>query len=195
MGALSSSKDTLGYARMMRIFAIAMLVVATSALPSTRVPSSISTMEPSEQAQATITELLQAGKDEGACADLAAATIKEVEDSVDNQQKILNALDTGADCPKEGQDTVDSANAGLQQAQKNKEDADAAWVAAKTAMVKLGPKTLSSLSPGDCGFVFNDPAYTSAKSTAETTAVAAGGAVTSAQQAVVDAQEAQAKLV
>merc|ERR1712178_158142 len=110
-------------------------------------------------------------KDEGACADLADATIKEVVDSVDNQQKILDALDTGADCPKEGQDAVDAATADLQTANKNKQDADAALAAAKTAMVKISPKALSSLQKEDCGFVFNDPAYLSAKTTAENAAV------------------------
>jgi hypothetical protein len=184
---------------MMKIFAIAALVVAASALPSNvEEPVSAAHRQAAEEAQSTITELLQAGKDEGACADLADATIKEVVDSVDNQQKILDALDTGADCPKEGQDAVDAATAGLQTANKNKQDADAALAAAKTAMVKISPKALSSLQKEDCGFVFNDPAYLSAKTTAEnaqTAATTAAGAVMSATKAVEDAKAAQEELI
>merc|ERR1711871_1134124 len=199
MGLFLPRKIHTASVRMMKIFAIAALVVATSALPSNvEEPVSATHRQAAEEAQSTITELLQAGKDEGACADLADATIKEVVDSVDNQQKILDALDTGADCPKEGQDAVDAATADLQTANKNKQDADAALAAAKTAMVKISPKTLSSLQKEDCGFVFNDPAYLSAKTTAEnaqTAATAAAGAVESATKAVDDAKAAQQELI
>jgi len=93
---------------------------------------------------------------------------------------------------------VDAATAGLQTANKNKQDADAALAAAKTAMVKISPKALSSLQKEDCGFVFNDPAYLSAKTTAEnaqTAATAAAGAVESATKAVDDAKAAQQELI
>merc|ERR1711871_1066463 len=190
MGLFLPRKIHTASVRMMKIFAIAALVVATSALPSNvEEPVSATHRQAAEEAQSAITELLQAGKDEGACADLADATIKEVEDSVANQQKILNSLDTGADCPKKGQDAVDNAKGQLQAAIKNKKDADDAWAAAKTAMVKISPKSLSSLNPNDCGFVFNDPAYESAKTAAENAeaaAVAAAGVVTSAEKAVDD---------
>merc|ERR1740127_330688 len=73
-----------------------------------------------QEAQDYVTELLQDGKDQGACADLAAATIKEVQDEVATQQKILDSLDTGADCPNKGQAAVDSAQSTLDQANKDK---------------------------------------------------------------------------
>ena len=44
--------------------------------------------DPVAAARSTITELLQKGNDESACADLAATTIKEVVDSVDATQKV-----------------------------------------------------------------------------------------------------------
>lgn len=44
--------------------------------------------DPAVDAKNTVDMLLQQGKDQGACADLASATISEVQNSVDAQQKV-----------------------------------------------------------------------------------------------------------
>merc|ERR1719460_273198 len=102
----------------MKLFLLALVATAVVALPSPDLPDSTvpetglvdtNAFDPAKEAQAAITVMLQEGKDEGACASLASATIKEVEDGVAGQQKILNALDTGASCPSEGQAGVDAA--------------------------------------------------------------------------------------
>merc|ERR1719473_862613 len=108
---------------MMKIFALLAFVGVATALPSTAddiVPEGFdaSGMAPPtdflevsafDEAKATVQSMIQAGKDQGACADLAAATVKEVEDSVDAAQKILDSLHTGSDCPNKGQGAVDAA--------------------------------------------------------------------------------------
>jgi len=151
-----------------------------------------------EEAKATVESMIKAGKDEGACADLASATIKEVEDAVDSQQKALDSLDTGADCTSKNQEEVDAAQGNLDQANKDKTDADAAAAAAAGADVTFSPKPLSSLTPGQCGTFFTDPAYTSAQAAAEaakTAATQAAGAVTAAEAGLKAAQEAQQEAI
>lgn len=85
----------------MKIIALLAFVGVATALPSTDaiVPSSqwdgvdttLVEVSAFNEAKATVQSMITAGKDEGACADLAAATIKEVEDSVDGQQKVQRA--------------------------------------------------------------------------------------------------------
>merc|ERR1711871_1560545 len=138
------------------------------------------------EAKAAVASMIKAGKDEGACADLASATIKEVEDAVDSQQKALDSLDTGADCASKNQEEVDAAQGNLDQANKDKTDADAAAAAAAGADVAFSPKPLSSLTPGQCDTFFTDPAYTSTQ---------AAGAVTAAEAGLKAAQEAQQEAI
>merc|ERR1711959_290081 len=105
---------------MMKIFALLAFVGVATALPSTAddivpegfdasgmaPPANFLEVSAFDEAKATVESMIQAGKDEGACADLAAATVKEVEDSVDAAQKTLNSLNTGSDCPNKGQGGV-----------------------------------------------------------------------------------------
>merc|ERR1712124_103066 len=154
---------------MMKIFALLAFVAVATALPSTSaivpewdgVDTTLLQTSAFDEAKATVESMIQAGKDEGACADLAASTVKEVEDSVDAAQKTLNSLNTGSDCPNKGQGAVDAAQSALNQANKDKEAADAAASAAASASVNFGSMPLSSLTEGQCGVFFNSAAYTS----------------------------------
>merc|ERR1719454_724826 len=193
---------------MMKIFALLAFVGVATALPSTAddivpegfdasgmaPPTDFSEVSAFDEAKATVQSMIQAGKDQGACGDLAAATVKEVEDSVDAAQKILDSLNTGSDCPNKGQGAVDAAQSALDQANKDKEAADAAASAAASASVNFGSMPLSSLTEGQCGVFFNSAAYTSAVATKESTANAAtqaAAAVTAAEAGVNAAKEAQ----
>merc|ERR1711988_1529839 len=190
-------------ATMMKMMMITMLAFAAlaTALPSAdevvpemELMQATATMSAHAEAKATVESMIQAGKDEGACADLAAASIKEVEDAVDSNQKILDGLDTGADCPNKGQSAVDAAQSALDNAQNEKQSADAAAAAAASASVDFGSVPLSSLTPGQCDVFFNGAAYTSAVATKESTAnaaIQAGAAVTAAEAGLKAAQEAQ----
>merc|ERR1711988_424541 len=187
---------------MMKILTLLAFLAVATALPSTSsiVPewdgldTTLLEVNAFDEAKATVESMIQAGKDEGACADLAAASIKEVEDAVDSNQKILDGLDTGADCPNKGQSAVDAAQSALDNAQNEKQSADAAAAAAASASVDFGSVPLSSLSPGQCDVFFNGAAYTSAVATKESTAnaaIQAGAAVTAAEAGLKAAQEAQ----
>merc|ERR1711988_40680 len=139
-------------ATMMKMMMITMLAFAAlaTALPSAdevvpemEIMQATATMSAHAEAKATVESMIKAGKDEGACADLAAATIKEVEDAVDGHQKILDSLDTGSDCAQEGQEEVDSGKDSLEQANKDKVAIDAA-----NADVNFAPVAYNSLTPG-----------------------------------------------
>jgi len=188
--------------KMMKIIALLAFAGVATALPSTDaivpewdgVDTTLVEVSAFDEASATVQSMITSGKDEGACADLAAATTKEVSDSVDGQQKMLDSLDTGADCPNKGQGAVDAAQSALDQANKDKEDADAAGASAASADVNFGPKPLSGLTPGNCEAFFSDPAYTSAKAAEESAkqaATQAAGAVGAAEAGLKAAQDAQ----
>merc|ERR1711939_286984 len=122
MGALLIIASVIARKMMMKIFAVIAVAVSVSAIPSADevVPEmdliqSTAFESVHAEAKAAVESMIKAGKDEGACADLAAATIQEVEDAVDGHQKILNSLDIGADCVQEGQEEVAAAEAALEQ--------------------------------------------------------------------------------
>merc|ERR1719453_834196 len=163
----------------MKLFIIAVaLTVAVSAIPSVeRLPEDAfveandipASADPSRfhermhaEAKGQIDSLLQEGKDMGACESLASTAEKEITDSVAAQQQILDALDTGDGCSKKGQGAVDSAQAGVEKAQKDLADAEAAYGAAQSAPIQFAPKGMNVLTPGQCGVFFSDGAYTGA---------------------------------
>jgi hypothetical protein len=154
--------------------------------------------DPAVDAKNTVDMLIQEGKDEGACADLASATISEVQNSVDAQQKILDTLDTGSDCPNKGQAAVDVAQQTFNDAQKAQADAAAAQASAEDAPITFQPKPLGSLKEGECGAFFSDPAYTqavAAKNAAKEAANQAQGGSKAAEAGLKGAQDAQAAAI
>jgi len=136
---------------------------------------------------------LVADKGNGACADLAAATIEEVKQAVAVEQATLNKIATGADCSSEGQTAIDAAKGSLAAAQQAKTDADTALADAKGTKINFGDFVFDSLSPGNCQSMFESAAYTSQKAAVDAAtdgASQAAGKVTQAQTAVDDAEAA-----
>merc|ERR1711871_1915055 len=198
---------TIGH-RMLRIFSIVAFIALANALPSSDsiVPEVELQQEftvdwrktVAQDAQDQITLLLQEGKDDGACADLATATLKEVDDSVDAQQSILNALDDGSNCPNEGQAAVDAAQSTLESATAALADAEKAFADAENAPVSVGPKAFSTLTKGNCDFFFSDSSYTGAEAafgSAKTALDQAKGAEKAASDALSAAKTAQEKAI
>jgi len=182
---------------------IALLIAATAvvALPSANdiVPEeSLVQVSAFQEAKASVDALLQEGKDEGACASLADASIKEVEDAVASQQKILDSMGTGASCPKEGQPAVDAAKAALQTAEENAQGAQQALDSANTAPVTFAAVGLDELDGDKCDIMFEDEAYKKAEQDIKDAKKAKGeadGAVAAAKQALQNAQDTQAQMV
>merc|ERR1712086_393599 len=151
-----------------------------------------------KQAKVTIESMLQSGTDKGTCADLAAATIKEVTDAVSSQQQILEALQTGAHCLKEGEEEVKAAQQTLANAEQAKKDAKGKLAEANAAPIQFAPTSMDNIEEGQCGNFFVDAAYAGAKKTyedAETAVTAASGQITAAKKSCTEAQTAQQEAI
>merc|ERR1711988_368904 len=92
------------------------------------------------EAKDTVTNLLQAGKDDAACRTLAKATAVDVNDSVAASQKAVANLPNGAQCNNEGQPLV------------------------KKAGSNFGDYVVSSLDGKSCSPFFNSNVWRNAKS-------------------------------
>jgi len=161
---------------MMKLLLCVALCAFATALPSadvdaaTVVPESApeapdtNLMEASyNDAKDTVTALLQEGKDDSACRDMAKATADEVTASVENQQKQLAAMDNGDSCNDEGQGLIDTANKNQEEADKAKTDANKALNEAKSEKFNFGDFDYNSLTEGQCGTFFNSQTWKDAK--------------------------------
>jgi len=151
-----------------------------------------------EAASQEITQLLQQGNDESACADLAKTLSDEVTNSVDEANKQLSALDDGSSCPSEGQDAVSAAQSNKENADKAASAAKNAQAAATDASVDFGEFSLASLESKECGQFWEVPAYKSAvtaKAAADEDAVKTEAAAKAAADALDEAEKAAATAV
>merc|ERR1711998_208039 len=120
---------------MRAIVIVAVLALAVNAIPSSDVVPETELFDESAddyaKAKATVQSLLEAGKNDKACRDLATSSKKAIEDDVKADQKILDALPDGSDCAKKGQALVTSTKAEADKAAKAEKEAKAAQDAAK----------------------------------------------------------------
>jgi hypothetical protein len=117
-----------------------------------------------EYARKHIQTLMETGKNDKECRDLATASKKAIEDDVKADQKILDALPDGSDCKKEGQPLVSSSMNSLTQAKSDKDGAKKKLDKAKATNVDFGSIPYNQLTPGQCGTFFNHASYKNAKS-------------------------------
>merc|ERR1712072_465251 len=113
----------------MKIVFILALAVSAYALPSTEdsvvpeetvlVETAPDTVNIQEMVHQEAEDFLQQNG-QNACKSLADATEKEVTDNVAAEQAILNKIDTGANCPNEGQASVKAAEQDLKNAEDEK---------------------------------------------------------------------------
>lgn len=145
-----------------------------------------------------VQSLLEVGKTKDACKSLADSSIKAIDDSVKNAQKIMNAVPKGSACNQEGQQAVDAATKTHNAAAKKAADAKAAASKAKAHPVKFKDVTIAEIKAGDCSAFFSDPAYTAAKTAAAASGnkqAKAEGEAKVAKAALDDAVAAQKKAV
>jgi len=148
--------------------------------------------------KATIASLIQSGKDDSACADLATATADEVTNSVQAQQKTLANMDNGDQCNGEGQNLIDNANSAKTAADQAKTDAATALAAAQNEKFNFGDFSINELTEGQCGSFFNSGVYVAAKAkrdAAQQVLNTKTAEATAAAQAVEDAKAAAEDLV
>lgn len=176
---------------MMKIAVALAFIAVCTALPSQVVPET-EFVTAYDEAKAMVASLQKAGKDDGACANLAAATIKEVEDAVSAAQSGLSALDTGADCHSKGQPAIDAAQKALDDGNQAVSDAEKTNSDALAAPVDFGTHAFGSLKRGECGAFFDQSGFLMAENTAKAAADAltqAKGAIKGFQDNLATAQE------
>jgi len=138
-----------------------------------------------------VTVLLQEGKDDSACADLAKSLIDEVTDKVDSANKLIATLDDGSDCSSKGQDAVATATTNKENAEKAATEAASAASSAADTEVDFGSYSLTALTEGTCAQFWSDPSYTAAKKTAAEAGTAQTEADAKAKAAEAPLQAAQ----
>merc|ERR1711871_1751305 len=116
-----------------------------------------------EDAKQTVTGLMQAGKKDAACKELADASKKEVTDSVAAQQKAVKAMPNGSQCKDEGKELVTAAEADVKKAKSAVTDAQNKVNAAKAVKINFGDMVVSSLDGKKCSNFYNSLVYTNAK--------------------------------
>ena len=148
--------------------------------------------------------------DAAECQAFATNVISDIGTSVDAEQDLLDAIDTGSGCASEGQEAVTKAQAALTTAQDNlaKSTADLASalnakVTTCTAPVVLGV-SIRALGFGTCYDYSSDPSVVTARSvcasfkvvlaSADKTATTAQTKADDAQTAITDAEAEAARL-
>lgn len=192
-----------------KVFTILALAAMVTAMPSATVPESATaaqefhvtgytTSEQYGMAKAAVTALLQEGKDDSACRDLAKTTADEVTNSVNAQQKTLEALPNGGQCGGEGQDLINTATKAETDAKQAKTDAASALSAAEDEKFNFGDFSYTQLTEGQCGTFFNSDVWKNAKTKVQAAQTAynnAESAVTTATKNVAAAKKQAADLV
>merc|ERR1719399_727659 len=143
---------------MMKIAVALAFIAVCTALPSStqEVVPETEFVTAYDEAKAEVASLQRAGKDDGACANLAAATIKEVSDAVSAAQAGLDALDTGADCHQKGQPAIDAGNQAVEDAEKTHADALA-------TPIDFGTHAFGGLKRGECDVFFENAQFLAAE--------------------------------
>jgi hypothetical protein len=150
-------------------------------------------------AKKRVTQMLQTGKDENACKDLAKVTSDEVIASVATQQKTLDSLPKGGEeCDDEGQGLISNAESGLKEAQDTQQTKAQALTDANSQKINFGDFAFDQLQEGQCSSFFNQKVWQDAKAavaTATTELNTANAAVTAAEKALNDAKLEAAEMV
>jgi len=178
---------------MMRSLIILTLVAMAVGVPQTEADAPVPEVELSQAtveaaAHESIQALSEAGKSDTACRNMAKADSKAIEDDIKADQKLINALPTGASCHKHtgnGSAQIRAAKSALSKAKDAASRAKTNCNNAKKAPVKVGKIPLTALSKGKCSAVFGT-AYKNAVKKKD----AACAAQTAAESEVVAFQKA-----
>jgi len=149
-------------------------------------------------AKKKVAAMLETGKDDNACRELAKATSDTVTADVATQQKTLDAMPTGSECADEGQDLITDAKEALRETEETKTAKTKALALVNSKKIDFGEFQYDQLAEGKCGSFFNQKVWKDAKAavaTATQELASAAAAVTPAKKAVETAEAAAANLV
>merc|ERR1712070_408027 len=130
--------------------------------PETELEESYSPEQAHAEAQQSIDALLQEGKKDSACRNLATGTKKEITDGQRNTQRLVNRMDVGKNCHTAGLAAYNAAKSRETSARNQYHSANNACNRAKGARVQVGAKSLSQFKVG-CAAFLNDGKYIAAK--------------------------------
>jgi len=125
--------------------------------------SAISHNDDFENAKATVQELLQSGKDDNACRDLAKASSHEVKTSIATQQKVLDGMSKGESCDTEGQDLIKTAKNALKAAKLDENTKKDELEKAQNKNINFGDFSFKQLTEGKCDQFFAQKVWKDAK--------------------------------
>merc|ERR1712167_494086 len=131
--------------------------------PETELGESYSPEQAHAEAQQSIDALLQEGKKDSACRNLATGTKKEITDGQRNTQRLVNRMDVGKNCHTAGLAAYNAAKSRETSARNAYHTANNAYNRAKGARVKTSPFTVSKVKANGCLDVSKDSAYIAAK--------------------------------
>merc|ERR1712159_643599 len=138
MGALNSSRGE-NMSRFAFVVVATLLAFAVSeSTIETELEESYSPEQAHADAQESIDALLQSGKKDSACRNLASGSKKEITDGQKNTQRLINRMDVGKNCHTAG---LAAYNAAKKREDKDKKAADTAkrnCDKAKNAKVQVG---------------------------------------------------------
>merc|ERR1712070_565812 len=130
--------------------------------PETELEEAYSPEEAHADAPQSIDALLQEGKKDSACRNLATGTKKEITDGQRNTQRLVNRMDVGKNCHTAGLAAYNAAKSRETSARNQYHSANNACNRAKGARVQVGAKSLSQFKVG-CAAFLNDGKYIAAK--------------------------------
>jgi len=151
--------------------------------------------EHAANALATVKLMKTQGLDNNSCLDLANGSLKDVNDEVSTNNKLLGALNTGYECSAKGQKEVAAAQKSLDDAKATAKSVNSAVDKASAAIPVIVMPSISVLVSmgGSCDSVYKSDAYTNAAAAVITTTAAkvtADAAVVSYTNALKAAQDA-----
>merc|ERR1712227_267550 len=162
MGALNSSRGENMSRFAFVVVAILLAFAVSESTIETELEESYSPEQAHADAQQSIDALLQEGKKDSACRNLASGTKKEITDGQRNTQRLVNRMDVGKNCHTAGLSAYNAAKSRETRARNAYHSANNACNRAKGARVQVGSKTLSQFKVG-CAAFLNDGKYIAAK--------------------------------
>merc|ERR1719502_2314410 len=162
----------------------------------TELEESYSPEQAHADAQQSIDALLQEGKKDSACRNLASGTKKEITDGQRNTQRLVNRMDVGKNCHTAGLSAYNAAKNREKNARNAYNSAKSKANKATSKPIKISGITLSKVKSNGCYDVSRNSDYLSAKkavTSANNDKAKKKGAYDSARKATSDALKAHQK--
>lgn len=173
--------------RSVLVISLAIIYATASPIADSLVPeeSLYTVVDELAEARQAITDMTNAGKSDKDCRKLVVEAKKEIEVTVSNNQKVIDALPRGDHCMALGQDIVKITTTQKNKADKHVDVCSKEVRKIESSHVDFGSRLFSSLTPGKCDSFYTSTAYTTTESKYEAARTAHTRAVGAANEASV----------